>query len=127
MTPLTKTIAILGITLGAGSHAAFAGENKAADRACDETAMAAAAKTESVAAAKSETVAEGETAPAAAVAAATVAAADSSAQDSSAPRDAASGLPTGKRQHKPVNTTACDDDAEASKDMVLKGKKIQEN
>ena len=43
------------------------------------------------------------------------------------PRDAASGMPTGKRQHKPVSTTACDDDAEAGKDMVLKGKKIQEN
>lgn len=121
MTPPIKTLAILGIALCTGSHAAFAGEDEAADRACGETVMAAKAKTETVAASKSEAVAERQT-----VAAATVAA-ESSAEATSAPRDAASGLPTGKRQHKPVNTTACEDDPEASKDMVLKGKKIHEN
>ena len=122
MTRITKILAISGIALCAGSHAAFAGEKKAAERACGEAAMTAKAKTETVAAAKTEAVAEGQTA-----AAATIAAAESSSADTSAPRDAASGLPTGKRQHKPVSTTACDDDAEAGKDMVLKGKKIQEN
>lgn len=122
MIRITKTLAILGITLCAGGHAALAGEKEAKDRACGETAAAATAKTETVAAAKSEAVAKTQT-----VAAATATAADSSSADAPAPRDAASGLPTGKRQHKPVSTTACDDDAEAGKDMVLKGKKIQEN